>query len=105
MTGPLPRRFDLAPLFDVTVFSFEVGLLKPDPEIFRYAARQLHVEPAACAFVDDWLDYLRGGAGGGDGGRLLEAIGHPLRPVTGEYDVCVEDLRELLACLPERGEA
>lgn len=39
--------------FDDVVCSGDVGLMKPDPEVFRLAASRLGVAPAACVFVDD----------------------------------------------------
>ena len=50
-----------APLFDGAVFSATAGLAKPDPEIYRLAARELGVEPEECLFVGDGAnDELRG---------------------------------------------
>jgi putative hydrolase of the HAD superfamily len=46
-------RADWDRLFDVTVISGEVGLRKPDPEIYTLTADRLGVPPAACVFVDD----------------------------------------------------
>lgn len=46
-------RSPLARCFDTVVFSCAVGLVKPDPEIYRLAARRLRVEPAECVFVGD----------------------------------------------------
>jgi putative hydrolase of the HAD superfamily len=43
----------LAELFNEIVISAEVGLHKPQPEIYRLAAERLAVEPAECLFVDD----------------------------------------------------
>jgi putative hydrolase of the HAD superfamily len=43
----------LAPCFDTAVFSCDVGLVKPDPAIYRLAATRLGVEPAECLFVGD----------------------------------------------------
>jgi epoxide hydrolase-like predicted phosphatase len=40
-------------LFDDVIFSYEVGMTKPDPRIFALAAKRLGVEPAACILVDD----------------------------------------------------
>jgi putative hydrolase of the HAD superfamily/hydrolase len=40
-------------MFDDLVISGEVGLRKPEPEIFRLAAGRLGLEPAECVFVDD----------------------------------------------------
>ncbi len=39
--------------FDATIVSWEVGLLKPDPAIYRLAIERLQVEPGATLFVDD----------------------------------------------------
>ncbi|HEY2777944.1 MAG TPA: HAD-IA family hydrolase [Gaiellaceae bacterium] len=47
--------FGLAERLDVLVFSEEVGLRKPDPEIFLYACSQLEVDAAATMFVGDNL--------------------------------------------------
>jgi len=43
----------LRPLFDVSVFSCDVGMKKPDPAIYHYTAGQLDVEPQQCVFVGD----------------------------------------------------
>jgi len=40
-------------LFDVTVISGEVGLRKPEPEIYLLTAERLGVSPHECVFVDD----------------------------------------------------
>ncbi|HZX07794.1 HAD family phosphatase [Kribbella sp.] len=40
-------------MFDDIVISGEVGLRKPEPEIFRLAAGRLDLEPSECVFVDD----------------------------------------------------
>jgi epoxide hydrolase-like predicted phosphatase len=47
-----PRKL-LADVFDGIVISGEVGMRKPDLEIFRHAAAVIDVEPARCVFVDD----------------------------------------------------
>ena len=41
-------------LFDVVVISGEVGLRKPQPEIYVLAAERLKAEPTDCVFVDDF---------------------------------------------------
>ncbi|MEA2398898.1 MAG: putative hydrolase of the superfamily [Thermoleophilaceae bacterium] len=40
-------------LFDAVVISGEVGLHKPEPEIFHMGAERLGVAPEECVFVDD----------------------------------------------------
>lgn len=47
-------------LFDAVVISGEVGLRKPDPEIYALAARDLGVLPEQCVFVDDIAVNIRG---------------------------------------------
>lgn len=40
-------------LFDHRILSFEIGLLKPDAEIYEYAAERLELAPRAILFLDD----------------------------------------------------
>jgi putative hydrolase of the HAD superfamily len=53
-------RLDSADLFDATVISGEVGLHKPQPEIYRLACERLAVEPEAAVFVDDLRENCAG---------------------------------------------
>ena len=50
------ESFGLAPLLDVMVFSEEVGVAKPEPEIFLHALERLGVEPLDAMFVGDRLE-------------------------------------------------
>jgi epoxide hydrolase-like predicted phosphatase len=50
----------LGELFDDAVISAEVGLHKPQPEIYRLAAEHLHEEPERCVFVDDLRENCEG---------------------------------------------
>jgi putative hydrolase of the HAD superfamily len=47
-------------LFDGVVISGEVGLYKPQPEIFRLGAERVGLEPADCVFVDDLRENCAG---------------------------------------------
>lgn len=47
------QRELLDDLFDEIVISGEVRMRKPNPEIYRIAARRLGLEPSRCVFVDD----------------------------------------------------
>ena len=47
-------------LFDAVVISGEVGLHKPQPEIFLLAAKQIGAEPSECVFVDDLRENCAG---------------------------------------------
>jgi putative hydrolase of the HAD superfamily len=53
-------RDALPELFDGVVISGDVGLHKPEPEIFRLAAERLGVEPGECVFVDDLRENCAG---------------------------------------------
>jgi epoxide hydrolase-like predicted phosphatase len=46
-------RADFPGLFDTVVISGEVGMRKPEPEIFQHAAATLGLEPRECVFIDD----------------------------------------------------
>ena len=50
----------LAELFDDVVISAEVGLHKPQPEIYLLAAKRLGEEPRRCVFVDDLRENCAG---------------------------------------------
>jgi putative hydrolase of the HAD superfamily len=50
----------LAELFDTAVISAEVGLHKPQPEIYRLGAERLGVAPDECVFVDDLRENCEG---------------------------------------------
>lgn len=43
----------LESLFETIVISGEVGLRKPDPEIYRLTAERLDLQPESCVFIDD----------------------------------------------------
>jgi len=47
-------------LFDEVIVSGEVGLHKPQPEIYELAAARLEVRPGSCVFVDDLRENCTG---------------------------------------------
>ena len=47
-------------MFDEIVISGDVGLHKPQPEIYKLAADRLGVAPEECVFVDDLRENVRG---------------------------------------------
>jgi epoxide hydrolase-like predicted phosphatase len=53
-------RVEVDELFDAMVISGEVGLHKPEPEIFRLGAERLGVVPEDCVFVDDLRENCEG---------------------------------------------
>ena len=51
---------EIRALFDAVVISAEVGLHKPQPEIFLLAAERLGAQPQDCVFVDDLRENCEG---------------------------------------------
>lgn len=84
-------RADWEQLFDVVVISGEVGMRKPDPDIFRHTAALLGVAAAECVFVDDLGVNVRGAAAVG-----MIGIRHT------DVEVTVDELQVLFG-LPFRG--
>ena len=50
----------LAGLFDAVLISGELGMHKPEPEIYRLAAERVAAAPEACLFVDDLRENCEG---------------------------------------------
>lgn len=67
----------LAELFDTVVLSADVGMHKPQPEIYRLAAERLGVAPEECLFVDDLKENCDGAEAVG-----MTAIWHRSPPET-----------------------
>ena len=74
----------LSELFDAVVISADVGLHKPQPEIYLLAAERLGVDPEQCLFVDDLRENCEGAEAVG-----MTAIRHHSAPET------IARLREL----------
>jgi epoxide hydrolase-like predicted phosphatase len=51
---------ELRSIFDSIVISGELGLRKPDPDIYLFAAKQAGVPADACVFVDDFSVNVEG---------------------------------------------
>lgn len=53
-------HFDWLGLFDALCFSCELGINKPEREIYQTCLRRLAVRPAECLFADDSLKNVKG---------------------------------------------
>lgn len=64
--------YERAPLeiFDATVISGDVGLHKPQPEIYELGAERIGVPAAGCVFVDDLRENIAGAEAVGMAGVL-----------------------------------
>ncbi|HBM15506.1 MAG TPA: hypothetical protein DD381_04065 [Lentisphaeria bacterium] len=49
----LRQKYDLFKIFDRLFFSYEIGLMKPFPEIFKYVIKELNTVPENIFFFDD----------------------------------------------------
>jgi putative hydrolase of the HAD superfamily len=49
----METKFDWLPRFDVLVWSYQLGLAKPDPAIYRYVLEKLGARPEETLFIDD----------------------------------------------------
>jgi putative hydrolase of the HAD superfamily len=94
-TRGIVERLGLNEAFDEVLLSFEVGLRKPDPAIYREALRRLDVEPARAVFVDDQPDYCDGAAAVGIETYLIDRSGDGTSDENGHR--VIRDLRALLA--------
>ncbi|MXY88760.1 MAG: HAD family phosphatase [Dehalococcoidia bacterium] len=61
--------------FEARLVSCDLGMAKPDPEIYRHVSRLTGVEPARCLFVDDTEDNV-------DAARELGFHGHTFRTLS-----------------------
>jgi len=52
------RKFGSLDAFDVSVFSAEVGMRKPEVEIFHYILEKVGAVPDAAIFVDDFIENI-----------------------------------------------
>jgi putative hydrolase of the HAD superfamily len=84
--------------FDVTIFSCEVGVLKPDPRIYELCCERLGVAPEESLFVGDGAnDELPGAERVGMTAVQLRVPGEELTPPGKEWrGPAIESLRDVL---------
>lgn len=97
---PKIERFDLASYMHAIVVSEEVGVAKPDPQIFHIALRALAVAPDEALFVGDSPENdLRGAAQAGMPAIWVNRHGAMLPADIPQPIAVVEGLRDLLAII------
>ncbi|RJQ80964.1 HAD family hydrolase [Pseudonocardiaceae bacterium YIM PH 21723] len=75
------------PEFDAVVLSGEVGVAKPDPEIFRLTARLLELPPETCVFVDDLAGNARGAVTAGMIGVHHRSVGETITELEALFEL------------------
>jgi HAD superfamily hydrolase (TIGR01509 family) len=86
--GVIDRLFsptELEGLFDVVILSNEVGMVKPNADIYELTARRLGVTPEQCLMIDDAPVNVVGAKGAGMQGIICSNPGQ-----------CVADIQTLL---------
>jgi len=104
----LVRHLVLNRFFDHLVFSFELGSLKPEPAIYREAARRARTSPRRCLFVGDGNSReLEGAMEVGMTAVRIERHGvmEPYRKnPSRSWNHSVDDLRQILELFGSRQE-
>jgi len=94
-------RLGLRELIDAFFLADEVGMVKPDPELFRHACRVLGSEPASAAMVGD--RYGRDVVGAHDAGLftvLVDVHAFPIPAGGPAPDAVVASIADVLDALP-----
>lgn len=94
-------RLGLRDLIDAFFLADEVGMVKPDPELFRHACRVLGSTPERAAMVGD--RYGRDVVGAHEAGLftvLLDVHRLPVPPDGPPPDATIDSIAEVLAALP-----
>jgi putative hydrolase of the HAD superfamily len=101
----------LGPFFQAVVVSGEVGVAKPDPEIFFLALRQTGLQPNEVVYIGDTADDVRGARAAGlfpvrvrraeqHDERLVsdytESTQHPAVEAPAEHETVIRALPELI---------
>lgn len=70
-----------AELFDVMILSSDIGMTKPNPEIFQLAAERLGVLPEECIMIDDLLQNIEGALQTGMKGVVYSTVEQAARTI------------------------
>ncbi len=94
----------LSPYFNDAIFSCNVGLLKPNQQIYKLAMQRLHMSPEQCLFVGDGgSNELYGAKTAGMGtvfSEMLETKSNDQKKVITPYaDYQIKHINELFYCL------
>lgn len=66
-------EWEIDQVFDAVIISAEVGLVKPDPQIYQLALDGLDLPAAACVFIDDFPRNVDGARAAGLHALLFES--------------------------------
>lgn len=86
----LAEDYQLDSHFDAIIISAEIGVMKPDPRIYRHALRALGCEPGEALFVDDLPANVTGAREAGLNALHFTPQTH-LRQALQSFGVLLED--------------
>jgi len=69
---------ELSGLFEKMWFSFNIGIIKPDPAIFRYVLEDAQLKPEETLFIDDTLVHV----------EAARSVGIRAYHLGGDTDIC-----------------
>jgi putative hydrolase of the HAD superfamily len=68
------RTFDWLPRFDVLVWSYQLGMAKPEPAIYQHVLGELGVEAGEALFIDDRIVNIEAAQALGMRGILFSTV-------------------------------
>jgi putative hydrolase of the HAD superfamily len=68
----IKKKFPEIMIFDEYVLSYQVGFIKPHPQIYKEALKQAGIEAKECVFIDDREENIEEAARLGISGILME---------------------------------
>jgi putative hydrolase of the HAD superfamily len=107
MGRPILDKLDLVPHFNAIALSYEVGYVKPAPEIYRTVVDRLGVRPSHCCYVGDGgSDELAGARSLGMTTARVDQVGafaRTGRPSASDYVVVgLDEILDLPPLTPDR---
>ena len=91
----LTANFEWPSLFDHLIFSCDVGLVKPDPEIYHLCLQKLQAQPADVLFLDDRPENIEAAAKLGIHAVLFDTLENTIDRVRKRFEVPLPDLEKV----------
>jgi epoxide hydrolase-like predicted phosphatase len=67
----ITEEWDISDAFHHLIISAEVGMMKPQPEIYQFALETIGFDPQEAVFIDDFIDNVEGARAVGIHGILF----------------------------------
>ena len=80
----LHKKYPIWHMFDKIFLSFEIGVMKPAPEIYSYLLKRVPQSASELVFIDDIIENVQGAQKAGIRGILFEGAGKLKRQLANE---------------------